>query len=40
VSAVYEAPTDADLVLPTDTLSVDQCVDRIIALLEERGVIS
>jgi len=27
-------------VLPTHELPVDQCVDRIIALLEEREVIS
>jgi bifunctional enzyme CysN/CysC len=40
VSAVYEAPTDADLILPTHELPVDQCVDRIIALLEDREIIS
>ena len=40
VSAVYEVPTDADLVLPTHELPVDQCVDRIIELLEDRDLIS
>ena len=40
VSAPYEVPTDADLVLPTDKLSVQQCVDQIIELLEQRKVVS
>jgi len=40
VSSVYEAPTDADLVLATETLPVEQCVDQIIEMLESRGVIS
>ncbi len=39
VSAPYDVPTDADLVLPTHELPVDQCVDRIIELLEQRKVI-
>jgi bifunctional enzyme CysN/CysC len=37
VSAPYEEPTQADLVVQTDTLSVDQCVDRIVTLLEAKG---
>ena len=37
VSAPYEAPENPDLVLPTDAWSVDQCVDKIIDLLEERA---
>jgi bifunctional enzyme CysN/CysC len=34
VSAAYEEPTDATLVLETDKLSVDESVERIIALLQ------
>jgi bifunctional enzyme CysN/CysC len=40
VSATYEAPTSPDLDLPTHELSVDQCVDRIVALLTSRKMIS
>ncbi|MGA1018854.1 MAG: sulfate adenylyltransferase subunit CysN, partial [Phycisphaerales bacterium] len=35
----YEAPTDADLVLPSHELGTEACVDRIEAMLVERGVI-
>jgi bifunctional enzyme CysN/CysC len=37
VSASYDVPTAPDLVLPTHELDVDQCVDRVIRLLEQRG---
>ncbi len=40
VSADYEAPTTADLVLGTHELDVDQCVDRIIKLLTERKIVT
>jgi bifunctional enzyme CysN/CysC len=33
VSAPYEAPTDADLVLASDVLSPDECVAQVLALL-------
>ena len=36
VSAPYEAPRSPDLVLQTDKLTVDECVDRIIRLLESK----
>jgi bifunctional enzyme CysN/CysC len=39
VSAPYDPPTDPDLELPTHELSVDSCIDRVLELLEERGVI-
>jgi bifunctional enzyme CysN/CysC len=39
VSAVYERPVDPQLVLATDQLGVDACVDRIVQLLNERGLI-
>jgi bifunctional enzyme CysN/CysC len=36
VSAAFEEPTDADLVLETDKLNVEQCVDAILRLLADR----
>lgn len=40
VSVPYEPPSVADLLLPTDQWSVDQCVDEIIRLLETRSFIN
>jgi sulfate adenylyltransferase len=37
VSAPYEVPDDADLVLDTSELSQDEAVGRVVALLRERG---
>jgi bifunctional enzyme CysN/CysC len=39
VSAPYEPPSSPDLSLRTDQLSVDECVDRIMRLLAERGIV-
>jgi bifunctional enzyme CysN/CysC len=39
VSAPYDAPTNADLVVPTHQWPIDQCVDAIVKMLEERKVI-
>ena len=39
VSAPWEAPEKADLVLPTDQWPVGKCVDAVMKLLEERGAI-
>ena len=39
VSSPYEPPASPDLVLETDKLPVDQCVERILALLSSRGVL-
>ncbi len=36
VSAVFEPPVHPDLVLPTHELSVDQCVEQVVKLIEER----
>lgn len=36
----YEAPTDADLVLPSHELSTTECANRILRELERRGRIS
>ncbi len=40
VSAPYEVPTDADLTLDTVGEDVQACVDRIIALLDDRGFLN
>ena len=40
VSAEYEVPLDADLTLPADKLSVDECVDRLMELLRDRDFIA
>ena len=40
VSAPYEAPEEPDLVLPTHELSVEECADQILEMLEQRGIIS
>jgi bifunctional enzyme CysN/CysC len=39
VSAPYEPPTAPDLRLETATLGVDECVEQIVGLLEQRGVL-
>ena len=36
----YEPPASPDLVLETDKLPLDQCVERLLQLLEARGVLS
>jgi adenylylsulfate kinase-like enzyme len=37
VSAEYDRPTDMDLQLDTSRQDVDECVGRIIAVLQARG---
>ncbi|MCA9184171.1 MAG: adenylyl-sulfate kinase, partial [Planctomycetales bacterium] len=39
VSFAYESPSEPDLVLATDTLGVEECVDRLVALLDQRDFI-
>ncbi|MCB9855836.1 MAG: sulfate adenylyltransferase subunit CysN [Phycisphaerales bacterium] len=39
VSFPYEAPASPDLVLATDQWSVEACVEELVAMLAERGVI-
>ena len=39
VSAPYEEPAQPDLVLHADQLTVEQCVDRIMALLAKKRVV-
>ncbi|MEZ5170622.1 MAG: sulfate adenylyltransferase subunit CysN [Acidimicrobiia bacterium] len=40
VSAPYEVPIDADLVLDTVGEDVGACVDRVVALLDDRGFLN
>lgn len=40
VSSPYEAPVEPDLVLATDKLSVEECVEQLIQLLVDREFIS
>ncbi len=39
VSAPYEAPTTPELTLPTQQLSVDDCVQRVLDMLAEAGIV-
>jgi bifunctional enzyme CysN/CysC len=39
VSSPYEAPEKADLVLDTDKIDTDECVQKVIALLKERNIL-
>ena len=40
VSSPYESPTSPELELPTHELDVEACLERILELLRERGVLS
>jgi len=40
VTAPYEVPKHAELVLPTDSLDMQQCVEQILERLQQDGVIS
>ena len=39
ISFVYDEPDNADLQLDTEKLSVDQCLDQVIQLMKDRGII-
>jgi bifunctional enzyme CysN/CysC len=39
VSSPYESPANPDLVLATDKLPVDQCVERVLTMLQSRGIL-
>jgi len=39
ISDPYEEPTDADLVIDTTDVPVDEAVERVVALLVARGVL-
>lgn len=38
ISSPYENPENPDLVLDTDKLSIEECVERVIQVLRQRGV--
>jgi adenylylsulfate kinase len=40
ISSPYEEPLDAELTLDTEALSVDESVLRILALLQQRGIVN
>ena len=40
VSATYDRPADADLVVDTSTESIESIVKRIFAILDERNLLS
>jgi len=40
VSATYDPPADADLVLDTSVDDIDECVKKIFAILDDRGLLS
>ena len=40
VSIEYEPPASPDLTLPLHELSVEECAERVVKLLEERGVLA
>jgi bifunctional enzyme CysN/CysC len=40
VSAPYDVPQHPDLVLPTHELGIEECVEKIVQLLEERQVLA
>ncbi len=40
ISAPYEPPEDPELVLDTEQMSVEECVDAVIDLLDRRGILS
>lgn len=39
ISAPYEAPSQAELTVNTDSLTLDECTERVIAYLENKGLI-
>ena len=39
VSIVYEPPAEPDVELPLDELSIEECAERVVKLLEERGAL-
>lgn len=40
IDSPYESPDDADLVLDTSESTVDECVQRVVELLTQRGIIA
>lgn len=40
ISSPYEEPYDPELTIDTEKLDLDQCVDAVVALLVERGIVN
>ena len=39
ISSPYEPPEDPELTLRTDSMTVEECVENVVALLGERGIV-
>lgn len=39
ISSPYEAPTSPELILHTDKESLDECVEKVMLLLQQQGII-
>lgn len=39
-AAVFETPENPDLILETDKLSIDECVNAVVEILKSRGILS
>jgi adenylylsulfate kinase len=40
ISSPYENPENPDLVLDTDKLSIEECAERVIQLLRQKGIVT
>ena len=40
ISSPYEAPENPELILETNTLSIDKCIDKLISYLKDRHIIT
>jgi adenylylsulfate kinase len=40
ISSPYEIPENPDLVLETDKISVEECAERVIQLLKQKGIVT
>ncbi|MDD5114218.1 MAG: adenylyl-sulfate kinase [Methylobacter sp.] len=40
ISSPYEPPLNPELVIDTDMFSLDECVEQVLALLKQRGVVA
>jgi len=40
ISSPYEPPVNPELIIDTDLFSLDECVEQVLALLKQRGVVA
>ncbi|MDO9163774.1 MAG: adenylyl-sulfate kinase [Methylococcaceae bacterium] len=40
ISSPYEPPVNPELIIDTDLFSLDECVEKVLALLKQRGVVA